>query len=256
MERGRAATAPNGTPFAPRSFLNQISEDDLEELLGLGRLRRFPRRVTLQTEGDRSGPLLIVLSGMAKVSHYTSDGRELIVSLIGPGELVGHPLGREPTAAPGTVVTLMDTQVLTISSDGMATYLEANPRRRDAFINTLVKQLKAAHAERIEMVMNDTTGRLARKLIDLATRCGIDDHPGRVRIPLPLTQQELAAWTGSSREAVSRALQRLRLRGWIEVGRREVTILDLPSLRKRVYFSEATDVSVTCGNHAFMRHAR
>jgi CRP-like cAMP-binding protein len=72
---------------------------------------------------------------------------------------------------------------------------------------------------------HDLTARITVRLVDLADRYG-EVSGSRVRIRLPLSQEELAAWVGVSREAVSMALRALRERGWIETHRRGVTVLD------------------------------
>ena len=73
---------------------------------------------------------------------------------------------------------------------------------------------------------------MAARLVELAERFG-EPTNGGVRVGLPLSQDELAGWTGASREAVSKALRSLRDRGLIETGRRRVVIYDLEGLRKR-----------------------
>jgi CRP-like cAMP-binding protein len=96
----------------------------------------------------------------------------------------------------------------------------------------LVTRLRDADSKRVEFTAFDTVGRVARRLVELAERFGTASDD-RVEIALALSQEELAGWTGSSREAVSKALQSLRGRGWIETKRRGITILDLDALRKR-----------------------
>ncbi|MGH9197897.1 MAG: Crp/Fnr family transcriptional regulator, partial [Acidimicrobiia bacterium] len=94
------------------------------------------------------------------------------------------------------------------------------------------RRLRYASRQQIEFGAFDSTGRVARRLIELAERFG-EDVGGGIKINLSLSQQELAGWTGSSREAVSKALQSLRSRDLIETHRRGITILDMEGLRKR-----------------------
>jgi CRP-like cAMP-binding protein len=96
----------------------------------------------------------------------------------------------------------------------------------------LSSRLRDADEKRIEFSAYDSVGRVARRLVEMAARFGDPQDQG-LRITLPLSQEELAGWTGSSREAVSKALQSLRSKGLIETERRAVTILDLPRLASR-----------------------
>jgi CRP/FNR family cyclic AMP-dependent transcriptional regulator len=103
----------------------------------------------------------------------------------------------------------------------------------------LCQRLRDADRKRIEFGMFDTTGRVAQRLVELAERYSEPYQPrhrplppGSVRITLNLTQEELAGWVGSSREAVSKALRTLRSHGWIETGRRRVIVHNIQALRK------------------------
>jgi len=95
-----------------------------------------------------------------------------------------------------------------------------------------VGRLRDADRKRIEFGTYDALGRVALRLAELAERFGQTAERG-VRITLPLTQDELAAWTGSSRESVTKALRTLRRHGVIETSRRSVAVLDVDGLRAR-----------------------
>jgi CRP-like cAMP-binding protein len=93
-------------------------------------------------------------------------------------------------------------------------------------------RLRDADSKRIEYLAQDTVGRVCSRLVELAERFGAPEADG-VHIELAITQEDLAGWTGSSREAVIRALRALRELGWIETRRRGVTQLDVEQLRRR-----------------------
>ena len=78
-----------------------------------------------------------------------------------------------------------------------------------------------------------TIGRVAARLVELASEYGQKQPGGGVRIDLPITQEELASWVGSSREGVNKALQTLRGLRWVETERRAITVLDMDALRQR-----------------------
>ena len=93
-------------------------------------------------------------------------------------------------------------------------------------------RLRYADAQQAEFATTDVVGRVCHRLVELSERFGTAGHAG-IEIELPLSQEELAAWTGASREAVSKALQLLRSLQIVETGRRHVTVLDLAALRQR-----------------------
>jgi CRP/FNR family cyclic AMP-dependent transcriptional regulator len=84
----------------------------------------------------------------------------------------------------------------------------------------------------VEFGTSDTIGRVAARLVELAERYGRPSEHG-VRIDLPITQEELASWVGSSREGVNKALHTLRGLHWVETERRSITVLDVEALRRR-----------------------
>jgi CRP-like cAMP-binding protein len=85
----------------------------------------------------------------------------------------------------------------------------------------------------VEFVALDATGRVARRLVGLAEEFGTPGADGSVHIDVPITQDDLAGWTGSSREAIAKALSALRSRGLVTTSRRSITVLDLEGLRAR-----------------------
>jgi CRP-like cAMP-binding protein len=96
----------------------------------------------------------------------------------------------------------------------------------------IARRLRDADRKRTEYLAQDTVGRVCSRLVELADRFGAPEGGG-VHIELAITQEDLAGWTGSSREAVIRALRTLRELGWIETRRRGVTLLDVEQLRRR-----------------------
>ena len=74
----------------PESFLAALAADEAAELEAAGRRRRYAAGVTLVHEGDEAGPVIVLLGGRVKVSTLSAAGREAIVAVRGPGDLVGE----------------------------------------------------------------------------------------------------------------------------------------------------------------------
>ena len=87
-------------------------------------------------------------------------------------------------------------------------------------------------ARRVRRLGHDRAASPAR-LVELAAEYGRPQPGGGVRIDLPITQEELASWVGSSREGVNKALHTLRGLRWVETERRAITVLDMDALRIR-----------------------
>jgi len=197
-----------------------------------GRPRRFRSGATLFHEGDHSDWIGLVLKGRVKVSCYGADGRERLVAVVGPGELLGElsAIDSEPRSATATALEALEVAVLT--SEEFVALLEKNPGATLGILRSVIGRLRDSDKRRVEFGALDTVGRVGRLIIELAERYG-EETDSAIRIRLPLSQEELAGWAGASREAVVKALRQMRSRGWIETGRREIRVLDLPALVRR-----------------------
>jgi CRP/FNR family transcriptional regulator, cyclic AMP receptor protein len=177
--------------------------------------------------------VLLLLRGRVKVAYHTNDGREVLFDIFGPGELIGADWAIDKEPADATTTAIDDVEALEIDSAQFDRYLQANPEAARILLQMLSHRLRKATQDRAALAMNDALGRICLRLAELANRYG-ELREDRIKITLPLSQQELAAWTGTSREATSKALHTLRRRGFIETRRREIHILDITNLHRRV----------------------
>lgn len=213
-------------------FAAALTADELEDMISRGVKRPFRRGAFIMTEGEASDHVVVLLSGRAKVSSYTADGKEVVLAVRGPGELLGDFSALDGAARSATVAALESIEALIVPADRFKAYLEAHARLAVLLLQTWSRRVRDADRKRVEFGAYDTPGRVARRLIELVERYGEGDGDS-VRISLSLTQDELAGWTGSSREAVSKALREFRDRGWISTGRRAINVLDVDALRER-----------------------
>jgi len=183
-------------------------------------------------EGDTTGRVVVITSGRVKASFFTEDGKEALLAIREPGDLLGEfsALDGEPHSA--SAIALEPVDALVVSAEEFRSFLSDNPRVSLHLLESLTRRLRDADTKRVEFLAYDSVGRVARRLVELVDRFG-EKGAGTTEITVKLTQEELAGWAGCSREAASKALQALRARGWIETHRRGVTILDLDALIKR-----------------------
>jgi CRP-like cAMP-binding protein len=214
----------------PGEFLSLLTDEEVAALRSAGRLRRWDRGTTVITEGDTSDWVLVLLEGRVKVSSHTSSGNEVVLAVRGPGGLIGEQSAIDGSPRSATVTTLEPVTGVVVRD--FVSFLESHGRVAVLLMKLVSERLRDSDRKRIEYGAFDTTGRVATRLLELAERYGEQTDAG-VRVALPLSQDELAGWTGSSREAVSKALRTLRDRGLIETGRRRVIIHDVEGLRQR-----------------------
>ena len=209
-----------------------LSAQDVADLCAAGRTRRYTRGDILMIEGSDPAEVFVLRRGRVKVSYETADGREVLLAVRAPGALLGElsAIDGEPRVA--TVSAIDDVEAVAVSVAQFHAFLRSHPDAAVALLRSLSRRLRESDRKRVEFAAWDTVGRVARLLLELAEQHG-ERTDGGVRINLPLTQQELAAWTASSREAVNKALRALRARGWVTTHRKAVVIVDVAALRRR-----------------------
>jgi CRP/FNR family cyclic AMP-dependent transcriptional regulator len=213
-------------------FLSDLTAEEFTDLFDMGRRRRWPVGATLFSEGDRSTTVVLVLTGRAKVFSLTEQGGEVLLAIRGPGALLGEMSALDGAPRSASVAALEPLETLVVPVAAFLDFLQCHPNAAVTIVRMIVSRLRDSDRKRVEFGTYDTLGRIALRLVELAERFGATAERG-VRITLPLTQDELGAWTGSSRESVTKALSTLRRHGVIETHRRSVSVLDLNMLRAR-----------------------
>jgi CRP-like cAMP-binding protein len=195
-------------------------------------VRRFARGAALFHERQPSDRVAVLLAGRVKLYSTTVDGREVLFEVRGPGELLGELGSIDGRPRSASALALEPVEALVVPAADFRSIIERSPRAAVHLLGVVAGRLREADRRRVEYAAFDTVGRVAARLVELAGRYG-EPGPEGVLIDLTITQEELAGWTGASREAVSKALHQLRGLGWIETGRRRIRVLDLEELRRR-----------------------
>jgi CRP/FNR family transcriptional regulator, cyclic AMP receptor protein len=210
-------------------FLSELEPAEREDLERLGSVRRYRRGDVLFHEGDDAGAVVVLLDGHVKAAMM-NDGREVILAFPGPGELLGEISAVDGKPRSGTVRAVDEVEALVIPGSAFRSYLERRPRIALLLLRSVAARLREADRQRVDYAVNDVVVRVAGRLVDLCDRYGAEDEAG-IDVGLAITQDELAAWAGASREAVAKAMALLRTLGWVKTERRRIIVLDLAALR-------------------------
>jgi CRP-like cAMP-binding protein len=214
-------------------FFDCLPPAVVAEFEQLGGRRRYGVGEALFLEGDRAGEVLLLLSGEVKISVGSTEGREVILDVLEPGSLIGElsAIDGEPRSA--TVMALSPVEVLAVAAEPFNGFLNRHPEVLRRLLLEVIRRLRVRVRHQLEFGAGDALGRICARLAELADRYGQDEKDGGVAIRSPVSQSELAAWTGLSREAVVKALRALRQLGWIENRGRKIIIRDVESVRDR-----------------------
>jgi CRP/FNR family transcriptional regulator, cyclic AMP receptor protein len=214
-------------------FLASLSPEERDALRAPGVVRSFPRGTALFHERQTADRVLVLLQGCVKLSCLSESGKEVVLAIRGPGDLLGElaAIDGEPRSA--TATALEQVEALSVSTRDFLLFLEAHPRVSLTIMAMLSRRLRDADRKRVEFAAEDTMTRVAARIVELSERFG-DEVARGLEIELPISQEELAGWTGCSRDSVVNALQAMRGLGWIETQRRRILVRDVDALRRRV----------------------
>lgn len=241
---------PPGTPddsvkaLLDSHFIGLLTSDALGELLDLGATTSSEARTVIASKEHPADQLMLVVRGHAKEYRTATDGNEILLNVLGPGDLVGTLPVTDGPPAIADVESLSPVDVLVVPGSDLRKLLTSSPVAATAFLRQLAFQLRIERWERVEATAHDSRVRVGRRIVELADRWG-EEIDGAVVIALSLSQEELGAWAGVSREATVKTLAEFRSRGWIETGRRWIRVTDLGSVRRRARWQHLPNVAGT-----------
>ena len=214
------------------SFLQSTDGRVLEDLRARGRVRSYRRGSVLFHEAQAADHVALLLSGVVKVTVSDEEGRQCLLAIRGPGDLIGELGAMEGEPRFATVAALEPVEALVVPASAFRDVVAAHPAAAAAVVEMLSNRLRDSDRKRAEFGTRDSGARVASRLVELADRFGEPVEQG-VRINLQITQDEIALWSGCSREAVTKAMQVMRELQWLETGRRSILILDEEAIRRR-----------------------
>lgn len=183
-------------------------------------------------EGDEGEHVYVIVDGKLKLGTSSGDGRENLLSILGPGEMFGELSLFDPGPRTSTATAVTDAKLLSLSHEKLIPWLKGNPEVSLHLLARLAQRLRRTNEAVGDLVFSDVPGRVAKALMDLGARFGKQTDDG-LFVHHDLTQEELAQLVGASRETVNKALADFAGRGWLKLDGRAVLITDIERLEKR-----------------------
>lgn len=215
-------------------LFSELDDEAAEALRSSMSTVKLRRGEELFREGDTGDKLYICIDGKVKLGRTSVDGRENLLAILGPGQMFGELSLFDPGPRSATVTAVTDTTFLSLSHDDLLQWLEGRPAVARGLLSQLAARLRKANDVVADLVFSDVPGRVAKALLDLASRFGRTADDG-VHVHHDLTQEELAQLVGASRETVNKALADFAARGWVRLEPRSVVILDMERMSKRAH---------------------
>jgi len=207
----------------------------LERLAPLLQERSFPAGASVLTAEQPGEAVYILLEGSVKVYVTHTDGTEVILAILGPGEIVGEMSLADSLGRSASVTTLEDCTFLWMDRKTFLSGMEEIPAIARNLVGILSRRLRLADTHTRSLAALDVYGRVAAQLLAFAREYGEPQSEcGGTLIPLRLTQTDLAGLVGASRVRVNQALGYYRKRGDVSLDKEgRITVHDEEALARR-----------------------
>ena len=208
-------------------LFSEISLEDCATIVASAQERQFPRGKTIFFQGDAVRQVLLLTSGCVKLSQFSSDGQEVILRLIGPGESVSAESCTKCAAHCSTARTLEQSTALAWEGKTFEAVAERFPALRRNVWSDLQRLMNQLEDRYREICTQKVAPRLSSELVRLLTRVGKRSNG---HIEISISQRELAQLTGTTLFTVSRLLSQWELQGIVRPRREAVQVLNVPAL--------------------------
>ena len=236
MQAGTQLTLEH--PVTELSFLESVpifadlEEPELKKIEKLGLRKKYKKGNIVVLEKEMGAALFVIISGKVKIVRTDEDGREVILSIFGPGEFFGEMSLLDGLARSASVVALTKAELFMIHRRDFLKLLNEHPQVAISLLGELTTRLRKADTQIKSLSLKDASGRVANVILMLADDIGVF-RKGKVEIDeLPL-QQDMANMAGTSRETVSRMLHQFIREGHLQLEGNKLTMNDYEEFRRQ-----------------------
>jgi CRP/FNR family cyclic AMP-dependent transcriptional regulator len=185
---------------------------ELDQIATHATERRFGAGEMIFRRGDPGSSMIILVQGRLRVGTTSAEGRELTIGLLGPGSVLGDMAVLDGKPRSADVVAMAPGLALILERGVVLPFLKDRPELLLRLLHMMCERLRRADAALEDLALASLAARLARLLLLLAAEHGMAG-PGGTVIRLQLSQSDLAAQVGATREGVNRQLRRWREEG-------------------------------------------
>ena len=226
-DRTQRSVAPgyhlDGFVIRHLDFFKGFDAAALDDIAGRARPERIPRGNVLFRQGEAPDAIFMVLNGRFKATQITPEGRQVVVRLAGPGDLVGHVSVFTEKPYPATPTAVAESIVLTWSPGVFIDLMAHHPALSLAVVRNMGQAIEEAHTRLRESSTERVERRIAHVVLRLVRQAG-HRVEGGVEISFPITRQDIALMTGATLHTVSRVLSAWEQEGIVDGGRQHLVL--------------------------------
>lgn len=200
------------------SLFRDLPEDDVAAFAAIVHTRHWPAGALILSKDEPGATAFLITEGNVDVQLESSDGRVFIVARLGPGEHFGEMALFDDEPRSASIVATTDTAMLEIRRDDFVSELLSRPQVILRLLSSLTRRLRHTNSQAASLAFEDTAARLAQFLL-------VNTRSAGGQRSIEITQEELAALVGTTRQTVGRVFREWRGRGLITTSRRRTKIL-------------------------------
>jgi len=212
-------------------IFSDLDESTLEKIEKIGTRKNYNKNDVIMMEDEVGSALFVIANGKVKVARSSSDGREVILTILSDSDFFGEMAILDGQTRSATVTAIEDSDLFLIQRNEFLNLLREHPEISISLLQELTKRLRSADVKIKALSLKDAEGKVATVILQLADDVGKIRH-GKVEIEkLPL-QQDLANMAGTSRETISRTLHSFAKKGLIELDGVKLLITDYEKFKE------------------------
>jgi CRP/FNR family transcriptional regulator, cyclic AMP receptor protein len=205
-----------------------LSAATIQQISALAIRRPYEQDAIVFSQGDPGDSLYGVVTGRVRISASTREGKEIFLNIMEPGDTFGEIALLDGNPRTAAATSTESCELMIIPRAQFLALLQREPTLAIHLLQLLCQRIRWTSGQAEDSALLSVPSRLARRLLSLAKLHG---RPSAKGIQLVISQEEMGRFLGISRQAVNQYLQEWRAKGWVDVGRGKVTVLDEKGLQ-------------------------
>jgi len=213
------------------TLFTDLTESQLDAFKDVVLTRAYRRREVVFMEGDECNGLYIIRSGRVKVVRTSSAGKEQIINILAPGDMLGFEVFHDAERYSLSAIAMDESELCYIARDDFFAILEREPSVARKMLISMGRELNRAYERIGDLGLFNAREKLAHLLYALASEYGVETGGG-VKLNLAMSRLEIAELLGITQETSIRLLKSFKEEGVLEIKRKEIVIKSLDRLRE------------------------
>ena len=219
--------------FEQHFLFGKLSTSEIDSLIGYTRVEQYPAGREIFDKGSPGQSVMAVLRGSVKISSLSSEGKEVVFRIINGGEIFGEIAALDGEERSADAAAMTDCELLVLNRRDFLRMLENRADLCMILLRILCQRLRHTSEQVEDVRFRQLESRVAKALSQLAESVGLHGVQSK-SVELHVSQRELGAIAGGSRESVNKILQSWHRQGLIDLGKASILIHDIDVLRRLI----------------------